>query len=120
MIREIVEHLLDTDCVSGRLQVVIDEVADERVAGRVDVDREGRTRVEGDPLKWVVHNFRFDGFRKLHVPLVLLNQLLGFHESISASFVVLSLVIESITVLMLVAWAALAAGLLFRPPAREA
>jgi hypothetical protein len=46
--------------------------------------------------------------------------LLGFHESISASFVVLSLVIESVTVIMLVAWAAVAAGLLFRPPARGA
>jgi hypothetical protein len=46
--------------------------------------------------------------------------LFGFHESISASFVVLSLIIESIAVLLLVAWAAVAAGLLFTPPARGA
>ncbi len=36
--------------------------------------------------------------------------LFGFHESISASFVVLSLVIESIAVIALAAWTVLAAG----------
>jgi hypothetical protein len=41
--------------------------------------------------------------------------LFGFHESIQASFVVESLVIESITVLALLAWTALAATV---PPAR--
>lgn len=36
--------------------------------------------------------------------------LFGFHESITASFVVLSLVIESLAVIILASWTALAAG----------
>jgi hypothetical protein len=38
--------------------------------------------------------------------------LFGFHESISASFVTESLVLESVTVLVLIAWTAIAAGAL--------
>src|SRR5215469_2301583 len=42
--------------------------------------------------------------------------LLGFHEHISANYVVLALVVESITVVVLLAWTALAAWAIPRGP----
>ena len=42
VIGEVVEHLLDADGVPGRQHVLVEEAPDVGVAGRVDVDREGR------------------------------------------------------------------------------
>ena len=61
MVGEVVEHLLDADGVLGREDVLIEEAPDVGIAGRIDVDREGRLGVLADVLKWVVDD-RGEGF----------------------------------------------------------
>ena len=48
VVREVVEHLLDPDGVGRRERVLVQEPPDVGVAGRVDVDREGREGLERD------------------------------------------------------------------------
>ena len=51
---EVVDQLLDADGVGRRQRALVEEAADVRVRGGVDVDRKGGERIVGDAAKLVL------------------------------------------------------------------